>query len=85
MWQLKFKGAVVDYLALHTLLRRLFRQHSEVVVGLYEIEHRQVTRTEDGHEKQEDLYHFHCHRDNALAAIRYHKELLGEELMEVGT
>ena len=83
MWQLKFKGAPVDYTVLQTLLRRLFQQHSKVVLGVYEILHRRITHTQDGQERPMDLYLFQCHRDNALAAIRYHKGLLGEDLSEV--
>jgi hypothetical protein len=83
MWQLKFKGSPVDYMTLETLLRRLFRRQSKVIVGLYEVEHRQITQKEDGQERSVDLYRFQCSRDNALAAIRYHKGLLGEEMMEI--
>ena len=83
MWRLKFQGTEVDYMTLQTLLRRLFRQHSKVVIGMYEVVHRKATIAEEGHVNQVDLYQFQCHRENALAAINYRAELLGEKPMDV--
>jgi hypothetical protein len=76
MWQLRFKGAVVDYMALQTLFRRVFREESKVVAGFYEIVH-------CGREDKLDLYHFDYDYDNCKATLEYRAELVGSESLEV--